>query len=375
MKNKSKTKKLAILGASYLQVPLIEKAKSFGVMTHCFAWEEGAVAKDIADFFYPISVTKKELILEKCQQIGIDGIVTIATDLPVPTISFIAQKMKLIGNSVKSAFISTNKMAMRNAFQANGLPIPTYFDENNLFANINFNFPLIVKPTDRSGSRGVNIVSSKEELLTAIQNAKDISLTKEVIIESYIKGREISVETISYKGNHQILAYTDKVTTGPPHFVELEHHQPAKLSNSIIERVDEITLASLDALEITNGASHVELKIAEDGDIYIIEVGARMGGDFIGSHLVQLSTGFDYLKAVIDVALDCSPDESMPISASKYKSGVLFNCSMNKDKNTRFSNIRNYYIIEQVLAEPFKSSFTNSNDRAGYQIYQIRNNV
>lgn len=372
MKNKSKTKKLAILGASYLQVPLVVKAKSLGLETHCFSLEVGAVAKEVVDYFYPISVTEKELILEKCKQIGIDGIVTIATDLPVPTISFIAEKMRLIGNTEKSAFISTNKMAMRIAFATRNLPIPLFFNEKEIIERKDIPFPLIVKPTDRSGSRGIQIVYSRSELNEAIRVAKNISLNKEVIIESFIEGREISVETISFKGKHKIITYTDKVTTGPPHFVELEHHQPAKLSNSIIEHVDEITLASLEALEIINGASHVELKITEDGDIYIIEVGARMGGDFIGSHLVELSTGFDYLKAVIDVALDCYTAQLLSAIQCKNQSGVLFN-SLNNCKNSdKLLESGNYHIIYHDTTEPIKLNFTNSNDRSGYKIYQIK---
>ncbi len=88
-------KKLAILGASYLQKPLIEKAKEMGIETHCFAWDNDlAVCKNISDFFYPISVLEKEQLLVKCKEIGIDGITTIATDICVPTIAFIAEKLE-----------------------------------------------------------------------------------------------------------------------------------------------------------------------------------------------------------------------------------------------------------------------------------------
>lgn len=372
MKNKSKTKKLAILGASYLQVPLILKAKSLGLETHCFSWEEGAVAKDVVDYFYPISVTEKELILQKCQEIGVNGILTIASDLPVPTIAYVAEKMSLNGNSQRSAFISTNKSAMRMAFATRNLPIPLFFSEKEISKKEEIPFPLIVKPTDRSGSRGIKIVHSKDELNEAIRNAKNISLTKEVIIESFIEGREISVETISYKGKHKIVAYTDKVTTGPPHFVELEHHQPANLSESLKKEVDKITLESLDALEITNGASHVELMITNDNKVFIIEVGARMGGDFIGSHLVELSTGVDYLKAAIDVTLDNAPDKLECETRSLNQSGVLFNCEIEDGPKRTSTNNINYHIIEQVLTNPLSLNFTNSNDRAGYKIYQIR---
>ena len=99
-------KKLAILGASYLQQPLVEKANAMGLETHCFAWDTNeAVCKEIAHFFYPISVLDKEQILEKCQEIQIQGITTIATDICIPTIAFVAQKMNLTSNSFHSSLL------------------------------------------------------------------------------------------------------------------------------------------------------------------------------------------------------------------------------------------------------------------------------
>ena len=111
------------------------------------------------------------------------------------------------------------------------------------------------------------------------------------------------MEFISYQGKHYPLQITDKVTTGAPHFVELEHHQPADLTLEQYSEIYRLTTKALDALGVTNGASHSEYRITEKGKIYVMEIGARMGGDFIGSHLVQLSTGYDFLRGVIEVAL------------------------------------------------------------------------
>lgn len=101
--------KLAVIGASYLQQPLIEKAKEMGLEVHCFAWEDGAVCKDIADHFSPISIIEKEEILSICQQIGINGICIIASDVAAPTVAYVAEKMGLVGNSYKSAVRANNK--------------------------------------------------------------------------------------------------------------------------------------------------------------------------------------------------------------------------------------------------------------------------
>lgn len=249
--------KLAIIGASYLQKPIVEKAKALGIETHCFAWRNGSVCADVADFFYPINVVEKELILEQCQTIGIDGILTIASDITAPTVAYVANKLCLNGNSYESAVKANNKYLMREAFSSSGILCPRYqmVKEAESAKLEDWCYPLIVKPTDRSGSLGVRKVSNVEELVDAVNNAISFSFKKEAIIEEYIEGREISVEFISFHGKHHPLTITDKVTTGAPHFVELEHHQPAQLPDVMYERIYSITHKALDALYVTSKIS------------------------------------------------------------------------------------------------------------------------
>lgn len=363
--------KLAIIGGSYLQLPLVRKAKELGIETHCFAWADGAVCKNEADFFYPISITEKETILEICKNIKIDGVTTIASDLAVLTVTYIASEMNLVSNPVEYAEITTNKFKMRENFLKYSIPSPkfTEVDVSGAYDINDFNYPLIVKPTDRSGSRGVEKVDSPDMLKSAIHRALKESFSKTAIIEEFIEGKEISVESISYKGRHYILQITDKVTTGAPYFVELEHHQPSSLPQQTQEKVRKIVLKALDSLHIQFGASHSELKVTESGDIKVIEIGARMGGDFIGSHLVQLSTGYDFLKAVIMVALG---EEIHPQITQHCCSGVYFLCKETLPRTQRIiANHRRY--PEIVEAEVTNTEIRNvecSGDRSGYIIYQ-----
>jgi biotin carboxylase len=104
----------------------------------------------------------------------------------------------------------------------------------------------------------------KGQTLNAYEKAADEAFEKQVVIEEYIEGREISVESISFNGIHYILAVTDKITTGPPYFVELEHHQPSSLSKEQLENVHRATIHCLDALYIKYGASHAEFKLDKD---------------------------------------------------------------------------------------------------------------
>lgn len=303
-------RKLAIIGASYLQNPLIEKAKAMGLETHVFAWECGDVGEKTADYFYPISIVEKEQILARCKQIGIDGICTIASDLAAITVNYVAHHLGLTCNNPSCAEKSTNKHEMRKAFEAGNDPSPKSFLIRSIedLAGISLRYPLIVKPTDRSGSRGITKVETPEGLLQAIDAATSHSFEKAALVEEFAVGQEYSVECISYRGKHQLLAITLKYTTGAPRFIETGHLQPAPLTSEMAKKVQTVVFHALDSLEITNGASHSELKIAEDGTIQLIEIGGRMGGDFIGSDLVALSTGVDFVRAVIDVALGNQPD-------------------------------------------------------------------
>ena len=344
-------KTIAIIGASYLQLPIVLKAKEMGLRVICFMWDKEAVCKEYADKFYPLSVIEKEKILKVCQLEKIDAITSIASDLVVPTINYVADKMGLVSNPMKYSDITTNKYLMRQCFADNNIPSPKFViaDEMNTHLICGFHFPLIVKPTDRSGSQGVGKVLDPVMLDRAIARAKSISFEKKAIVEEFITGREISVESISYQGKHYILQITDKVTTGAPYFVELEHHQPSSLSALVKEQMKEIVLKALDALHIVNGASHSELKITENNEIKVIEIGARMGGDFIGSDLVQLSTGYDFVRGVIEVALG---EFTEPKFTQHKYSGVYF-----LSKNTEY--VMPYIINAVKYPEIVKAELLN----------------
>lgn len=361
--------KLAIIGASYLQLPLVKKAKEMGLEIHCFAWEEGAVCKELVDYFYPISITEKDKILDICESVKIDGICSIASDLAVITVNYVAEKLNLISNSSLYSEIMTNKYLMRLCFIENDIPSPKFFRiTSEAIDNINLTYPVIVKPTDRSGSRGVEKVEDALLLSIAVNRSRKESFLNEVIVEEFIEGQEVSVESISWKGKHYILQITDKETTGAPHFVELAHHQPSSLSDNIQNRIKNIVYKALTALHIEYGASHSELKITSENDIKVIEIGARMGGDFIGSDLVYLSTGYDFVKAVINIALG---DFITPVIKQNMHSGVYFLC-----KETEYIKkcIENAYLYKEIIqaeiTDPALHEVSCSADRSGYFIYQ-----
>ena len=364
-------KKLAIIGANDFQNQLIMKAKTRGIETHVFAWEDGAVGKENADYFYPISIIEKDEILEKCQEVRIDGIVSIASDLASVTVNYVAEKMGLVGNGIESAMISTNKYLMRKTFEENGDPSPKNYRSDEINDDIisSMRFPLIVKPTDRSGSRGITKIVEKSEIAAAVKNAESLSFDKKAMVEEFIEGKEYSVEYISYKGRHTFLALTEKFTTGAPHFIETGHVQPALVSDDVLTTVKKIVEHALDSLKIKNGASHSEVMINTDGSVKIVEIGGRMGGDCIGSDLVQISTGFDFVNMVIDISLGNEPDFNKICEPKRAEVRFIFSkediVKLEEEKN---KNPERIYRISEIEEISDSHKVEDSSTRYGYYI-------
>ena len=370
-------KKLAIIGSGELQTPLIMKAKDMGYETYVFSKKNNTVGEKVCTKFYDIDVLDVEKILEKCREIKIDGITTIASDITTKAVVYVAEKMHLKGNTLRTLERATDKYKMRNAFKLAGLITPTNFlitkieDVNDIIKKINY--PIIAKPVDRAGSAGVIKIDREDDLESSLLYSMRFSLKKQIIIEEFIEGKEYSCECISINGKHSKLVFTEKFTTGDPNFVEIGHIQPAKFEIDEKE-IEEVVFKGLDALDIKNGASHVEFKITPNNEIVIIEIGARMGGDFIGSDLVPLSTGIDYIKLVIDIALD--NNTSLPLIEQNNTCAIKFICNKN--------DYETFKIVERRYSSKIHSKsnnikinnikISNSSERYGWIIIKDINN-
>ncbi len=213
-------KTLAVLGASYLQGPLLRRARALGMRTLCFAWEKDAVCRNEADRFFPISIREKEQIAAVCRAEGIDGITSIASDVAVPAMVFVADALGLPGNPPCSLRPTTEKGVMREVLARAGLPCPRFRCVRDIesahAAAEELGFPLIVKPCDRSGSLGVLRIESPEAVTAAAEAALACSFGGAVILEEAVNiAREFSVEGISWQGEYHLLAFTDKRPPAP----------------------------------------------------------------------------------------------------------------------------------------------------------------
>ena len=158
--------RVVIIGANEFQRPLIRKASEAGFETHVFAWEDGAVGREDADFFYPVSIVEKETILDYCRRIKPEAVATIGSDLAEVTVNYLVNSLGLPGNPPETAVLAVNKYRMRCAFRDAGLYTPAFlsassFEEAEELGIRGMKGPLIVKPVDRSGSRGIMVVTDE----------------------------------------------------------------------------------------------------------------------------------------------------------------------------------------------------------------------
>lgn len=304
-------KKLLIVGASILQVPAIKKAKELGYHVGVIDYDPNAVGIEFADVYFNVSTIDIEGVTETAKSFSPDGIMTLATDMPMRAIASATKELGLLGISMETAIKSTDKGEMIKAFKENGVPSPWFFIVENkdklekLRSEITY--PCIMKPLDNSGSRGVVLIEDEKELLKSFDYSMLNTRGAGVIIEEYLKGDEVSVEIIVVDGKVHILAITDKLTTGAPHFVEMGHSQQSLFTEKIKNEIEEVAEKAVKAVGIENGPAHVEIMVTEKG-AKLIELGARMGGDCITTHLVPLSTGIDMVEATILLSCGKTPD-------------------------------------------------------------------
>ena len=308
-------KKIMILGASILQLPAIKKAKELNLdiivadmNPYAIGFKEEGIEKEV------ISTIDTAAVLSAAKKHNIDGIMTLATDMPMRTVAAVAEEMGLIAVNEDTAFKATNKAAMREALKEYGVPIPEFFrvsDYNEYqTATSRFKTAFIVKPADSSGSRGICLVENIEDAdaaKSAYDYSRQYSRCGDVLVEEFMHGPEVSVETLSVDGVCNVIQITDKITTGAPHFVEMGHSQPTQLPIETAVKIAEVAKAANKALGIMNGPSHTEIIVTAEGP-KIVELGARLGGDCITTHLVPLSTGVDMVENCIKIALGEKPD-------------------------------------------------------------------
>ena len=315
-----------VLAAGLLQIPVIKKAREMGVYVIAVDDDPNAPGMALADkAIVPGGLMNEEKLVTIAKEEHIDGVIHPCSEVAMNVMGRINDELHLSGISKEMAIRATNKHLMREAFEKYGAPSPKSIltkDEKDawqLFCE-QFTTNAILKPSRNSGSRGIAKVEkgiSKESFVELYRRALDESRDHSVLIEQFIEGPEFSVEVIVWQGEPHVLAVTDKKTTEAPYFVELGHNQPSVFPEEIQQKLKDGAIAGVKALELSNCAAHCELKVQE-GEAYLMEIGARMGGDFISTELTHLSTGIDMVAATISVVLGMEPN----LQPTEEKHGV-----------------------------------------------------
>lgn len=317
-------KKVLIIGAGFLQNFVIKKAREMGYYTIAIDGNPNAVGFKNADEYKAVNIVDEVACLEYAKQMKIDGVLTAATDYGVLSASYVAENLGLPGIKYSSAKRIKNKYEVRKCLFESGaddtgfsFEVASETDIDNIINEVKF--PVMVKPCDGSGSRGASRVDTCEEFKLACRFAMTNSLTGKATVEPFINGEEYGAESFAINGEVYVLGVMKKLMTKPPYYAELGHAIPSQLPLEFEKKVRTCVTKAINALDINFGSVNMDLLITESGDVHIVDVGARMGGNLIGSHIIPIGTGIDYIENMIKAAVgdrvDFAP-KTRPISVA-----------------------------------------------------------
>lgn len=324
-------KRLLVLAAGILQVPVIKKAKDMGIYVIAADGDANAVGLQYADKAVVVNITSEEDVLRVAREERIDGVIHPCSEVSMNVMGRLNEELGLSGITKLQAIRATNKHLMREAFERGNAPSPKSFcfeDANKAWKCFCKELPKdgILKPSRNSGSRGIAKIQkglSEVQFVELFNRAKEKSRDKSVMLEQFVEGPEFSVEIIAWNGEVNVLTVTDKKTTEAPYFVELGHNQPSCFPQYTVDSIKDAAVAGVKALGVMNCACHAEVKV-QNGEAYIMEIGARLGGDFISTELTHLSTGVDMVAAAINCALGIAP--CLEPSEEKYGVCIRYFC-------------------------------------------------
>ncbi|MFO7900223.1 MAG: ATP-grasp domain-containing protein, partial [Planctomycetota bacterium] len=320
-------KTVFILGAGTCQVPVIERARADGHRVLVASLPGPYPGLALADETLEVDVRDREAILEFARARQVDAVLTNQTDLPVPTAAYVAEQLGLPGIGLDAARRFTDKYVMRAAAARCGAsPIAFHktasADEAARLA-ADMSFPLVVKPVDNQGSRGVAKVGSLDDLPERFAAARDYAASGEVVIEEYFEGREVAVDGLLLNGRFQSFSLGDvSFFDIPGKFIPKSIRYPSRLPAELQDAVRRANAAIVKKLGLPFGLTHAEYRVREDtGELCLLEIAARGGGMFISSDIVPLCCGIEPEDILLRLHLGESvemPDASFDRAAGFY---------------------------------------------------------
>lgn len=366
--------KILVFGCGELQKSIISRAHRMGLYVVGIDPCVDAYGQGNVDAFEVVGGQDYEGTCAVVEKYGIDAIVTAATDKPLVMMARVAEKYGFPFFSLNTAQWSTDKFQMKQRFLAGDVPCAKGRLVSSIEDTTDMEYPVIVKPRDNSGSRGVKFCRTKDELVSSINEALAFSKLESVLVEEFIDGPEYSIESLHYDGKSEVIQFTEKKTTKFPYNVELGHKQPALLLDKQKDAIYDIISKICRIFKFDNCPSHTELKINDRG-IFVIETSPRLGGDFITSTLVPLSTGINIEDQLLNIALGQQvdiqtnrTDKASGITFLNLPRGTILNISPEIESVGRWPSVIDSNI--SIHAGTIIHDITSSLDRYGYFICQ-----
>lgn len=306
---------LLIIGAGIDQLPAYERAAALGIKTVAVDFNPHAPAFAIADKHFVVSTRNIADVLKVAKEVnssmGLDGVMTIGAEVS-PTVSAVVEAFDLPGVSEHVAHLTTNKCARAEVFRKAEVSFPEYAVINRKNFAHSLNYPVVIKPSDNSASRGVRIIENDNQLQAALPEALALSSDGNVIVEAYIPGDQISIEGVVVNGELHVTAIADRNYSRNPYYyplmVEDGGEMPTKHSTSTVENMCSAFAKAVAAVGIHTGPSKGDLIIAENGRVYVIEVTSRLSGGGFCSRVVPRVNGINIVDATIMLAVGKVPD-------------------------------------------------------------------
>ena len=314
--------RILILGAGVMQLPAIRAAHRLGLFVIVADGNPDAPGKPEADVFEHVDLRDREGMLATAAKHrdrgGLDAVFTAGTDFSA-TVAFVTDALGLPGTSLESAERATDKFRMRQALRAAGVRVPDFAvisgdalcEESVSRIVERIGLPVVVKPADSMGARGVVRAETAEETFTRAREAIEFSRSSRVVLEGYIDGPEFSLDALVYNGTVQITGFADRHIVFPPHFIEIGHTIPTTLDPASQDAVVTEFRRAVAALGISNGAAKGDMKLSSHGPV-VGEVAARLSGGYMSGWTFPLSTGIELTEKAIRIALGEPPGSLEP---------------------------------------------------------------
>lgn len=324
-------KMIMILGAGVFQVPAIKCAKEMGYAVLACDRDPAAPGFQYADYTELVSTKDVDDAVRCARKYALRydlcGVFTAGTDVSY-TVACVAQALGLPGIAPEAALRATNKYLMRQALAEHGVPCPQFVCADTLDEAVSgaetIGYPLVMKPVDNMGARGVRRLDTEEELRE--QFAKSFAHSgryghQSVIIEEFMDGSEISMDTlVDQNGDVHLLTIADRHIAMPPYFVETGHSIPSRLSDAVLAQAFDVMQQAIRAVGITRGAAKADIKITRDG-AKIGEITARLSGGYHSQYTDPLATGMCSTKAALDIAVG-NPLDRADITPSRQQTAI-----------------------------------------------------